>query len=85
MELLQCQQWRERLLFEAHCEKLKDAPDRDALIDKRNKLDLRPFWRPAIPCSLSEYPASPLEDTPKGYTRTGTPLPDEDVSELEDA
>lgn len=26
-----------------------------------------------------------MEDTPKGYTRTGTPLPNEDVIELEDA
>jgi hypothetical protein len=84
VELLQCQQWQERSLFRARCEWLKDAPDRDVLIDKRNKLDLRPFWRPAIPGTLIEYPDSPPEDKPK-FTRTGTPLPDEDISDLEDA
>lgn len=82
IELLHCQQWRERSLFEAHCIKLKDAPDRDVLIAKRNKLDLRPFWRPAI---LIKYPSSPPEDIREGYTRTGTPLPEEDVSDREGA
>ena len=70
IELLQCQQWRERSLFKARCEKIKDAPDRDVLIDKRNRLDLQPFWRPAIPV---EYGYPPDE-------RDGTPLPDEAVT-----
>jgi hypothetical protein len=81
IELLQCQQWQERSLFKARCRNLEDASDRDVLIDGRNKLGLRPFWRRAIPI---EYPDPPA-DTPKFYTRTGTPLPDEDVNDLEDA
>jgi hypothetical protein len=55
------------------------------LIDNRNKLDLQPFWRPAIPSTLIEYPDSPSEDKPKEYTHTGTPLPNKDVSDPEDA
>jgi hypothetical protein len=85
VEMLQCQQWQERSLFRARCDWVKDAPDRDVLIDQRNKLDLRPFWRPIIPGTLIEDPDSPPEDKPKRHTRSGTPLPDEDVSDLEDA
>ena len=84
VEMLQCQQWQERSLFRARCEWLKDAPDRDALIDQRNKLDLRPFWRPAVRGTMIDDP-DPPEDQPKPNTRSGTPLPDEDVSDLEDA
>jgi hypothetical protein len=66
---------------------IDDAQDRDALIAKMNKLDLRPFWRPAISHHLHKYPDSPPEDAPaKGArTRDGTPLPDEDESVTEDA
>jgi len=95
MELLQCQQWQERHLFEARCRMIDDdVQGRDALIANMNKLDLRPFWRPVIlntpdTCTGSppDPPAEdpPAKDPPKGYTRTGTPLPDEDENNLEDA
>jgi hypothetical protein len=85
IELLQCLQWQERLLFKARCDKMdSNLQGRDALIASMNKLDLWPFWRPAT-LNLDKYADNPPEDAPKGYTRTGTPLPHEDESYPEDA
>jgi hypothetical protein len=62
--------------FLGHCRLLENEPDRDSLFVTRNKLDLRPTWKPAIPISPSEYTGSP--PALKRYTREGTSFPDDD-------
>jgi hypothetical protein len=74
-----------------HCRMIDDdVQSCDALIANMNKLDLRPFWRPVILNTLDKHTNDPPENAPaegahKGCTCTGTPLPNEDESNTEDA
>jgi hypothetical protein len=93
IELLQCIQWQGRHEFTAQCYTFEVDPNRDALIAQYNPLGLRPFWRPAPVPLKREYPDGPPEDPSTSealqdgqrYTRTGTPLPEDDGTQPEAA
>jgi hypothetical protein len=79
--MLLCQQWMEQKLFALRCLALEKNQDRDVLIDRVNKLRLRPPWRPTFSRSPSgsPEPKEELATSQLRYTRTGTPIPDDAV------
>ena len=93
IELLQCIQWQERHEFAAQCHTFEADLNCDALIAQYNPLGLCPFWRPAPVPLKWEYLDGPLEDLStlevlqdrQRYTRTGTPLPEDDGMQPEAA
>jgi hypothetical protein len=70
-------------VFFGHCETVKDEPNRDALIEARNRLGFRPSWIPA-PEQPSQDPPPP-PPPPVDAPFATTPFHDTYTDDLEDA